>query len=356
MIMPSPYSSSGTQGDARVLAENLGIELPRAVDRRADGALRPRAGPRLRRPREGHHRGEPPGPHPRQPADGDVQQVRLAGPDDRQQVRDVGRLLDALRRQRRRLRGHQGLPEAVGLPVGRRPRAARRRTRRSRSRSSPARPRPSCAPTRRTRTRCRPTRSSTRSCWATSRRTSAASSSSPAACPRPTSTASCASSTSPSTSAASSRPASRSPPRPSAATAACRSPTATAGSYRTAIVIRTSEQRRCSSSVISTSQTQVVRPRWRTRASAWMVPAEDRAQERGLVGEALGRLAVGLDGVPGAHRGDRLGDRGEDAAVHEAGGLLEVVGHVDVGANLAGVEVDGVDDEAVKAVESGFGA
>ena len=33
-----------------------------------------------------------------------------------------------------------------------------------------------------------------------------------------------------------------------------------------------SEQRRCSSSVISTSQTHVVRPRWRTRASAWMVP------------------------------------------------------------------------------------
>ena len=41
-------------------------------------------------------------------ADGALEQVRLARADDRQQVRDVGRLLDALRRHRRRLRGHQG--------------------------------------------------------------------------------------------------------------------------------------------------------------------------------------------------------------------------------------------------------
>ena len=42
-------------------------------------------------------------------------------------------------------------------------------------RSSSARPRPSCAPASATRTRCRPTTCSTRSCAATSRRTSAAS-------------------------------------------------------------------------------------------------------------------------------------------------------------------------------------
>ena len=42
---------------------------------------------------------------------------------------------------------------------------------------------------------------------------------------------------------------------------------------RTAIVIRTSAQSRPWSSVISTSQTQVVRPRWRRRASAWTVPS-----------------------------------------------------------------------------------
>ena len=41
---------------------------------------------------------------------------------------------------------------------------------------------------------------------------------------------------------------------------------------RTAIVMRTRAQRRPSSSVMSTSHTQVVRPRWRRRASAWIVP------------------------------------------------------------------------------------
>jgi hypothetical protein len=40
--------------------------------------------------------------------------------------------------------------------------------------------------------------------------------------------------------------------------------------------------------------------------------------------------------------------------VHQAGGLFDGIGHVDVRANLAGVEIDDVDDEAVKAVKSGF--
>jgi len=42
---------------------------------------------------------------------------------------------------------------------------------------------------------------------------------------------------------------------------------------RTATVIRTSAQRRSASSVISTSQIQVVRPRWRGRASAFTWPS-----------------------------------------------------------------------------------
>ncbi len=127
-----------------------------------------------------------------------------------------------------------------------------------------------------------------------------------------------------------------------------------AGNYLTAIVIRTSEQRRCSSSVISTSQTHVVRPRWRARATAWIVPPRIGRRNDVWLERPWADVAVGLHGRPCAHRGDRLGDRREDAAVHEAGGLLDVVGHVDVGANLAGVEVDGVQDEAVKRVESGF--
>ncbi len=63
----------------------------------------------------GPDRGEPAGAHPRQPADGAVEQVRLARARDRQQVGDVGRLLDPLRRPRRRLRRHQGLPQDARL-------------------------------------------------------------------------------------------------------------------------------------------------------------------------------------------------------------------------------------------------
>ena len=48
---------------------------------------------------------------------------------------------------------------------------------------------------------------------------------------------------------------------------------ASPGASRTAIVMRTSAQRRPWSSVISTSHTHVVRPRWRRRASAWIVPS-----------------------------------------------------------------------------------
>ena len=90
-----------------------GREPRRRAARAADRASRWRPtsellARRLRRPRAGPHRGEPAGAHPRQPADGAVEQVRLARAHDRQQVGDVGRLLDALRRQRGRLRGHQG--------------------------------------------------------------------------------------------------------------------------------------------------------------------------------------------------------------------------------------------------------
>ena len=145
-----------------------GGEPRRRVPRAADRAGRWTAydellARRLRGPRARHHRGEPPGPHPRQPADGAVEQVRLARPDDRQQVRDVGRLLDALRRQRRRLRGDQGRARrrsSTGSST-----SATRATRASRPRVDrrPRRRAPSCGPTRRTRTRCPTTTCSTRS-------------------------------------------------------------------------------------------------------------------------------------------------------------------------------------------------
>ena len=50
------------------------------------------------------HRGEHPGAHPRQPADGALEQARRAAADDRQQVRAGGRLLHAVRRHVRRAR------------------------------------------------------------------------------------------------------------------------------------------------------------------------------------------------------------------------------------------------------------
>jgi NAD+ synthase (glutamine-hydrolysing) len=54
--------------------------------------------------------------HIRHAADGAVQQVRLDRADDRQQVRDRGRLFHAVRRSRRRLCRHQGHPEDIRLP------------------------------------------------------------------------------------------------------------------------------------------------------------------------------------------------------------------------------------------------
>ena len=182
--MPSRYSSSGTQDDARELAASLGVRVPRAADRAGDGRLRRDARGAVRGPRAGHHRGEPPGADPRQPADGALEQVRLARPHDRQQVRDLGRLLDPLRRHRRRLRGHQGRAEDARLPARRLPQRPRRGASGPRSRSSTARPARSCARTRRTRTRCRTTTRWTRSSRPTSRRTPTASSSSAPGCPR----------------------------------------------------------------------------------------------------------------------------------------------------------------------------
>ncbi len=78
-IMPSRYSSSETQEDARALAAALGVRVARAADRAGrwtptSDTLAPEFEGRDARP----HRGEPAGAHPRQPADGAVEQVRLA--------------------------------------------------------------------------------------------------------------------------------------------------------------------------------------------------------------------------------------------------------------------------------------
>ena len=157
----------------------------RDPDRRPDGAPTSAPSPSsFAGHRARHRRGEPAGADPRQPADGALEQVRLARPHHRQQERDVGRLRDALRRHGGRLRRDQGRAQDARLPA--RPRPQRARGPRARAglgaRAPPVGRAP--RPTSSTRTRCRPTRSSTASSRATSRATRAASSSSPPGFPR----------------------------------------------------------------------------------------------------------------------------------------------------------------------------
>ena len=159
--MPSRYSSSETQSDARRVAENLGadfLELPIAevVD-----AFEATLTPVVRRPRPRPDGGEHPGAGARRPAHGAVEQVRLAARGDRQQVGALGRLRDALRRHGRRLRAAEGrvqdgrvparpAPERAGRPraragVDHRARTVGRAARRSARRGLAAalcRPRP----------------------------------------------------------------------------------------------------------------------------------------------------------------------------------------------------------------------
>ena len=112
-------------------------------------------------------------------AHGAVEQVRLDGAHHRQQERDGGRLLHALRRLGRRLRGDQGRAQDHGLrpvPLRQRRGPAGRSSPRP---CSPSRRRPSCAPTSATTRACRPTRCSTRSSRPTSRTTAPPARSSP---------------------------------------------------------------------------------------------------------------------------------------------------------------------------------
>ena len=103
------YSSDGTQRRrARARREPRRRAARARRSTTAMRGLRRAARRAVRGPRARHHRGEPAGAHPRQPADGAVEQVRLARAHHRQQERDVGRLRDALRRHGRRLRGDQG--------------------------------------------------------------------------------------------------------------------------------------------------------------------------------------------------------------------------------------------------------
>ena len=109
VTMPSPLLVAGHAGRRPRARREPRRRAARAADRRGDGGLRRAAGATSFAGREPDITEENLQARIRgNLLDGAVEQVRLAGADDRQQVRDVGRLLDALRRQRRRLRGHQG--------------------------------------------------------------------------------------------------------------------------------------------------------------------------------------------------------------------------------------------------------
>ncbi len=77
---------------------------------------------------------------------------------------------------------------------------------------------------------------------------------------------------------------------------------------------------------------------------------DDRAQEARLVREALGGLALAVHLHPRRHRRHRLGDRREDAPVDEAGGLAQLVAHLDLRADLLVAVAEQL--ESVEAVEA----
>ena len=104
------------------IARRCGARRPgaaREVRCAADRARRARAREIACADLRGHaarrHRGKPAGARARHHPDGDLEQVRPDGGDDRQQVGNVGRLCHALRRHERRLQPDQGPLQDRGL-------------------------------------------------------------------------------------------------------------------------------------------------------------------------------------------------------------------------------------------------
>ena len=134
VMLPSRYTSQDSLDDAAAVRQGARRPLRHRADRAArcegfEQALTPLfAGTPARR-----HRGEHPGARARRDPDGDLQQVRADGGDDRQQVGDVGRLRHALRRHERRLQSDQGPLQDRGVPAV----AAAQRVEAARARSGP---------------------------------------------------------------------------------------------------------------------------------------------------------------------------------------------------------------------------
>ena len=150
VMLPYRFTSQESLDDAAAVAKALGVQLRHRADRErgrraSKQALAPLfAGP-PRDVTEENLQARARGTHP----DGDLQQVRPDGGDDRQQVGNVGRLRHALRRHERRLQSDQGSLQDRGLsavaPAQRLEAGGRARARRARSSRRTSSPRPPTA-------------------------------------------------------------------------------------------------------------------------------------------------------------------------------------------------------------------
>ena len=98
VMMPFRYTSSMSLEDAEAEARHLGVRYDIFSIEPMYDAFMETPGQTVRRPGAGYHRGELAGASAGRAADESVQQVSGAGADHRQQERDGGGLLDALRR------------------------------------------------------------------------------------------------------------------------------------------------------------------------------------------------------------------------------------------------------------------
>ena len=116
VMLPYRYTSNESLSDAAACAKALGVRYDIVPIAEPVEGVERALGEDVRRPAARHHRGEHPEPRARPDPDGDLQQVRRDGGDDRQQVGNVGRLRHALRRHERRLQSDQGPLQDGGLP------------------------------------------------------------------------------------------------------------------------------------------------------------------------------------------------------------------------------------------------
>ena len=118
VMLPYRYTAQESLDDAAAIAQALGVRydvvpIESAVHGLEQALAGVFAGSAARR-----HRGESAGARPRHHPDGDLQQIRPDGGDDRQQVGNVGRLRHALWRHERRLQSDQGSLQDRSLSAG----------------------------------------------------------------------------------------------------------------------------------------------------------------------------------------------------------------------------------------------